>query len=130
MIRTLLIALALALSACSTTPATTPAPVSATGKSGLVGFATISLWGTWESELAPAYTRLAVLRHNAARALDANRIPRSVAVQIQALADSARARIDTSRRGNAEQPTAAQRADLAEAKRLIESAEQLLESKQ
>lgn len=105
----------------------TPAPVTATATASVVGFATAAPWGTWQAELAPAYTRLAALRHRAARALEARRIPVAVAIEIQAKADVARARLDASRRGEVVDPTPIQRQALAEAIRQIEQAEQLLE---
>jgi hypothetical protein len=124
-----LIALAVAalLSACSTAPAV---PLQATASSSVTGFATLALWGTWESELAPAYTRLAVLRHRAARALQDGRIAVATAIEIQASADQARAKLDASRRGHATEPTADQRMLLVEARHLIYRAEQRLENNQ
>lgn len=124
MIRALIIALALALTACTTTPT---APLSANAQSGLSGFATLAVWGEWESDLAPSYTRLAALRHRAARQLTDGRINADTAVTIQKTADRARALLDQSRRGNKTAPTDHQRAQLAEAKRLIATAETLLE---
>lgn len=105
----------------------TPAPVTATATASVVGFATAAPWGTWQAELAPAYTRLAALRHRAARALEARSISVSVAIEIQAKADIARARLDASRRGELVDPTPIQRQALADAIRQIEQAEQLLE---
>ena len=61
---------------------------------GIQVFATLADFGTFEMELAPAYTRLAVLRHNAARALNKSRITRNDAISIQLAADSARAKLD------------------------------------
>lgn len=125
MVNILLVAvLAFSLSACATSP---PTPLTATASSQTAGFATLALWGTWESELAPAYTRLAALRHRAARALQDGRIPVATAVEIQAAADEARSKLDASRRGHAAAPTAEQRALLAEARYALYQAERLLE---
>lgn len=119
--------LALAVAAMLAGCATPPKPVSAQGGSQLAGFATLAVWGTWEAELAPAYTRLAVLRHNAANRLDAGRISVQTAQMVQSMANEARAALDLSRRGPAKEPTDLQREQLADAIRLIERAEQLLE---
>lgn len=124
--RILIIAAALALSACAVQPAT---PLQAASHGNIAGFATIAQWGHWESELAPVYTRLAALRHRAARALDAGRIDVDTAIAIQATADRARAALDDSRRGPARDPTLLQRAQLAEAQRLIGVAENLMEQR-
>lgn len=122
--RSLLIAAALALSACASHQVT---PLQATSPASVYGFATIAQWGHWESELAPVYTRLAALRHRAARALDAGRINVDTAIAIQANADRARVALDDSRRGPARDPTLLQRAQLAEAQRLIGVIEHLME---
>jgi hypothetical protein len=124
MLKAFIFALALALAGCASAPA---AQVTASGGAGVTGFATLSLWGTWEMDLAPAYTRLAALRHRAARALIAEKIDVATAIEIQKTADKARALLDESRRGDLKTPTDQQRAGLAEALRLIASAEQLLE---
>lgn len=126
MIRALIIAAAFALSACSTAP---NVPLQAAGQSRIAGFATLAVWGAWESDLAPAYTRLAVLRHRAARALEARMITVDTAVAIQKTADQARSLLDASRRGDAKEPTLLQRAQLAEAQRLLGTAETLLEQR-
>jgi len=126
MLRILLISLVLALSACTSAP---PAPLKAAGQGSVAGFATLALWGEWESELAPAYTQLAVVRHRAAKALDAGKISVDTAIAIQQAADQARQLLDESRRGDAKEPTLLQRAQLAEAKRLIVTAETLLENR-
>lgn len=93
----------------------------------IVGFATAAEFGTWEMELAPAYTRLAAMRHNAARLLNARQIPVALAIAVQDKADKARTALDQSRRGEAKHPTARQRQLLMEAKRLIAEAEATLE---
>lgn len=118
--RILLIAFVMALSACSAAPAI---PIQASGQNAVTGFATAALWGTWEADLAPAYTRLAALRHRAARQLTDGRIDVATAIAIQQTADQARTLLDQSRRGNATTPSPEQRAQLAEAQRLIAVAE-------
>lgn len=124
MTRLLLIALAFAMAACTTSPV---APIQATGQGNITGIATLALWGEWESELAPAYTRLAVVRHRAARLLNNGKITVDTAIAVQKTADQARALLDQSRRGDAKHPTEQQRGQLAEAHRLIDTAEALLE---
>lgn len=121
-------ALILILCACVTLAgcAAPPAGMQAKAAGGMTAFATLSEWGTWEFELAPAYTRLAAARHNAARLLDARRIDVATAVAVQALADQARALLDASRRGDAKHPTAEQRLQLDRARALIAEAESLL----
>lgn len=126
MVRALIIAAALALAACTSAPSV---PMQAAGQGNIAGFATLAVWGEWESDLAPAYTRLAVIRHRAARALDARRIGVETAVAIQKTADQARRLLDESRRGNTQAPTLLQRALLAEAQRLMDTAETLLEQR-
>lgn len=117
--------LAAALAACASAPPATP--LAASGRGSLSGFATLALWGTWEMELAPAYTRLAAVRHRAAQRLDGGRLSVATAVEIQDLADRARANLDASRRGSQSDPGPAQKGALATAIRLIEQAEHTLE---
>lgn len=124
MVRALILAAVLALSACATQPQAT---VRASAQGSVSGFATAALWGTWEVELAPAYTRLAALRHRAARALEAGRITVGTAEAIQASADLARSFLDASRRGHSTEPTPQQRTQLGAALGAIEHAEHLLE---
>lgn len=127
--RRLLLALALllGLTACST-PAVV-SPLATSPRADVTGFATLATWGTWEMQLAPAYTRLAGLRHRASAQLDARRIPVATAIAVQATADQARAALDRSRRNDAAEPTPEQRAALADAQALIAKIETLLESK-
>lgn len=124
--RVILIALAAALMAACTSPAPIQ-PIEAIAQGKVVGFGTLADFGSWEFELAPAYTRLAVLRHRAARQLDERRIALPTAMAVQDLADRARALLDLSRRGNAMQPTVGQREQFAAARVLIADAEALLE---
>lgn len=123
---TIALAAALALSACASpvtvtqTKAAAPASVS--------GFATLAVFGTWEMELAPAYTRLAAVRHRAARLLDQGRINVATAQAVQDYADRARRLLDLSRRGNAAEPTLLQRLQLDQAAAHIADAEHLMEA--
>jgi hypothetical protein len=118
-------ALLLGLTACSTAP--TPAPLAASARGSISGFATLATFGTWEMQLAPAYTRLASIRHRAAAKLDARQITAATALAVQAQADQARAALDRSRRTDAGEPTPDQRAALAEALRFIDETQSLLE---
>lgn len=109
-------------SAALAMPLESPAP-----RVGIAAFGTLASFGTWEMELAPAYTRLASLRHTAARRLDAGAITVADAVEIQLLADDARAALDESRRGLQTVPTEAQRRRLEDARRLLEQIAHRLE---
>lgn len=122
------LAIAALLSACAAAPQ--PAPVAATARANVSGVATLAVWGTWEMELAPAYTRQIVLLNRATRALEAGQIDVGTAVQIRDHATRARQLLDASRRGNATQPTALQRASLADALHQLYLAEQFLEQSQ
>lgn len=113
------------LSACATSPQT--APIAAKSGSSVAGFATLALFGTYEMELAPVYTRLASLRHRAARSLESGQITVDTAIRVQALADQARAKADAARRGDLITPTAEQRLSLSQSLGLIAQAEHLLE---
>lgn len=81
----------------------------------VTGFATLAEFGTWEMSLAPAYTRLAGLRYNAARRLDDGRISVDIARQVLTLSDDVRSLLDQSRRGNRVNPTPMQRQRLHDA---------------
>lgn len=130
--RALLIAFALALglTACASTPPPTVVTAAGSAHAGLSGHATLARWGGWEMELAPAYTRLAGIRHRAAAQLDARKIPVATAIAIQATADQARSALDLARRNDAGEPTPEQRAAFAKALALIERAQSLLEQPQ
>lgn len=118
---------AISLAACAAQPAT-GLTGAAPGRVQMVG--TLASFGTFEMELAPAYTRLAVLRSRAANRLTAGRIDVATARQVQALADDARARLDAAHSATlAGQVPASARANLAEAQRLIEAGESFLEAK-
>lgn len=82
----LAVGLAVILAGCGS-PALQPAPQ----QSAFTGFATLGTSGTFEWTAAPAWTRLAQLRHNAARALNKKQISVVNAKAIQARADQARA---------------------------------------
>lgn len=121
----LVVAIAL-LSGC----ATQPAPISGKAYGGSVAFGTLASFGTFEMELAPAYTRLAVLRHNAAKFLGDRKITRSNAQQIQETADRARFLLDEAHAQTLDgKPNAEAIEKLAKAKRLIQIGEQYLEGK-
>lgn len=118
----LILALAWLLSACAS--ATLP-PTKQQGVS-VSAFATLASFGTFEMQLAPAYTRLAVLRHNAARALDKGRIPVDAAQEIQAGADAVRAQLDRARYLDAGKAADAAAASLDDALRGLEQLERRL----
>lgn len=103
------------------------APLEAQSRGGIVAFGTLAEFGTWEMELAPAYTRLASLRHNAARRLESGAITVATAVEIQLIADDARRALDESRRGLKTSPTEAQRRRLEDARQRITQIATLLE---
>lgn len=123
--RYLTMILALALAACATTPP--PTPVTATGKAGITGAATIAQWGSWEWQIAPLYSTSATLRMRAAKQLEAGRITKGAAIAVQTACDRARASLDASRRGSADAPTAEQIRLKADAERSLAAAQSLLE---
>lgn len=93
-----------------------PSDIQGRAAGGPVMFGTVAAFGTFEMQLAPAYTRLAVLRHNAARALAEKRIPVQTAEFIQAVADRARSLLDEAHAqtlGGKEQPAAVAALDQA-----------------
>lgn len=92
----------------------------------MVAFGTLATFGTFEMELAPAYSRLAVLRHNAANALRKGKISVEVAKKIQRGADLARVSLDQAKLADANmQPNYAHIA-LAQGMTQIETTEGLL----
>lgn len=90
----ILLAALMALTGC----AAPSAPITGQASGGPVMFGTLAAFGTFEMELAPAYTRLAVLRHTAARALRDKRITTKQAVDVQDMADTARRYLDEAHR--------------------------------
>lgn len=119
----LMLAVLMALAGCATQ--STPIDGRATG--GPVMFGTLAAFGTFEMKLAPAYTRLAVLRHDAARLLRNGRIDVGTAQTIQTTADAARELLDAAHAETAdgnERPAA--RDNLNAATGLIAAAEKLL----
>ena len=90
----ILLAALIALAGC----VTQSAPISGQASGGPVMFGTLAAFGTFEMELAPAYTRLAVLRHKAAGALRDKRISTKKAVDVQDMADTARRYLDGAHR--------------------------------
>jgi len=124
--RALLIGLlAVFMTACATPPAQTP--VSAVVKSSITGFATLADFGTWEMQLAPAYTRLAVLVHRAARAKEAGRLSLDWEFEIRKRAIYAQALLNGSRRGERINPDDDQRLFLKTATGLMNEIEAILE---
>lgn len=90
----LVLAIVLSMSACATVEKTSQ-PIGAKPATGTIkGFATLASFGTFEMELAPLYTRLAVLRHNAAKHLRNGEISVDTAIEIQRRADLMRADLD------------------------------------
>lgn len=81
--------------------------------SDVFAVATFSTPGTFEVKVAPAITRLALQRHNAATALRKGRISASTAKTLQATADQARAHLEAAWKHK--QPTPEARHQLAAA---------------
>ncbi|MCC7082184.1 MAG: hypothetical protein IT530_16045 [Burkholderiales bacterium] len=100
------------------------------GRQGMFAVATLAPWGTFEHELAAAYTRLAVLRRTAARQLDAQRLPLQQAIDVQTRADIARTLLDEARVFDARGAPDDARRKLAEALRAVDYAAAALEMKQ
>lgn len=121
----LLLPAIMALAACAH-----ESPIAGSASGGPVAFATLASFGTFEMQLAPAYTRLAVLRHNAARALRDRRITVAAAVSIQSAADNARSLLDAAHAETLDgKPNPGAVEKLGHAQRLIAAAEKLLERK-
>lgn len=121
----LALAIAALLAGCATTPP--PTPIAASARGSISGHATLALWGTWEMELAPAYTRVAALSHRAAAALDAGRLNAAVGERVRDLLRQAKDALDASRRAGTAAPTTDQRELLAIAQRRLDAAASLLE---
>lgn len=87
---------ALALAACSSSPEKTQAIIAAAQSEPLESFAvgTLAPVGSFEWQAAPAYTKLALLRHSAAKKLRAGEITVSTALDVQAAADGIRSQLD------------------------------------
>jgi hypothetical protein len=123
----LLLAALLTLAGC-VTPSSSPIAAHAGG--GTTMFGTLAAFGTFEMQLAPAYTRLAVLRHNAAQDLRAGRISVPVAQSIQDTADAARKLLDAAHEETADgKERLGAREKLNAATGLIAGAEKMLEKK-
>ena len=121
----LALAIAALLGGCATSQPFTP--VAATSRGTVTGFATIAQWGTWEMELAPAYTRVAALAHRAAAELDSGRLNAAVGERVRDLLRQAKDSLDASRRTGTDGPTDGQRELLAAARRHLDAAASLLE---
>lgn len=74
-------------------PTVAPLEVEHAG-AAIVGFGTLASFGTFEMDLAPVYTRNAVARHNAARALRNKQITADEAREILSWTDDARFLLD------------------------------------
>lgn len=114
----LFLLLASFLIGCASTPQVTPLE-NKQESGGLQVFATLADFGTFEMELAPAYTRLAMLRHNAAKALRKSQITRNDAISIQQAADFARAKLDESKKLSVENQEAEAKARLQTALEIL-----------
>jgi hypothetical protein len=112
---------ALALTAC----AGTPAQIATTAQTGLYAAATLARAGTIDEQLAPAYTRNAMVRQRAARQLDAGHIDIATARAVLTHTDAARTALDTARASAAPAVGAAY---IALARQHITAAETLLET--
>lgn len=107
-----------------------PSGIQGRAEGGPVMFGTVAAFGTFEMQLAPAYTRLAVLRHNTARALRDKRITVARAEFIQASADHARGLLDDAHAMTVDgKPNPAAVAALQQAEQWIANAEKILEEK-
>ncbi|MBI4997852.1 MAG: hypothetical protein HZC22_13360 [Rhodocyclales bacterium] len=125
--RAILILLAAAvLAACAPAPVQ---PIQAAAQGKVAGFGTLTSFGDWEFQLAPAYTEVKALGHQAAVRFSAGAINLATAKKIQASLDAAQIFLDQSRRGNAKEPTTEQRLLLIEAQFQISEARNLLEIK-
>lgn len=92
----------------------------------IVAFGTLASFGTFEMELAPAYTRLALLRHKAAQALKKGLINIDVAKKIQRGADHARVYLDQAKLADEKQQPNFAHIALAKGLTQIEQTEGLL----
>ena len=118
------ILLCFAVAGCASQPVQ---PVASAASGGITAFATLAPFGSFEMELAPAYTRLAMLRHNAARQLTQGRITVETAKGLQTKADEARKTLDAAHAwamDGKERPVA--RANLENAVILIKQAGEML----
>lgn len=107
-----------------------PSGIQGRAKGGPVMFGSVAAFGTFEMQLSPAYTRLAVLRHNAARYLRDKRITVARAEFIQASADHARGLLDDAHAMTVDgKPNPAAVAALQQAEQWIANAEKILEEK-
>lgn len=125
-----LIALALCglLAACAL-PQTQPDPILAgavavTPTRGPAMVGTLADAGTYEMVVAPAYTRLALQRRAAARAIQDGRMTATLGRQVQTLADTARANLDAA--WAIKRPTQEAEGHMAEAARVMKRIDQLL----
>ena len=96
--------LAFALAACSSSPEKTQALATAASIEPFSSYAaaTLAPVGSFEWKAAPVYTKLAMLRHRAAKQLRAGEIGVQAAIDTQLAADSIRAMLDGAVRDDAQ----------------------------
>lgn len=126
--KNLFIALVLAVLVvgCASTPNHAAGLQADESANATAAFGTLASFGTFEMELAPAYTRLAVLRHNAARALRKGAISVDVAKKIQRGADLARVYLDQAKLADGKQQSNDAHIALANGLTQIKITEELL----
>lgn len=118
--RTLILAAALALLSACAGPQLASAPERDTG---VIAVATLAPLGSFEWQVAPDYTRMAMTRRIAARLLTQGRITVEVAEQVQAEADAARRLLDEAvAAGGGAANVAQAREHIARAQKLVEVA--------
>lgn len=124
--------LAFALAACSSSPEKTQAIIAAAQIEPLSSYAvaTLAPIGSFEHKAAPAYTKLALLRNNAAKKLRAGEITVQAAIDVQAAADGVRATLDAALRDDAENRSDAATKKLIAAGVQLFAAESALENAQ
>ena len=120
--------LAATLTACATqttAPLISAAPVAR----GVQFFGTLAPLGSFEWQIAPAYTRNAALRHRAAALLDARRITIEQAREVLTHTDRARMALDAAVKLDARGHTDGRAAALGDAARNLQHAEAILKDK-
>lgn len=118
--------LAILMIGCASTPKQ-PETLQAEQSTGAItAFGTLATFGTFEMQLAPAYTRLAVLRHNAAQALKKGRIDVALAKKIQRAANNARVYLDQAKLADAKKEPDVAKSALNEGITKIQETEGLL----
>lgn len=88
---------------CATTQPAPATPLAAVpAGTSIVGFGTLASWGSFEMAMAPAYTRNALVRHRATRALQNHAITSAQAERLLGLTDKVRAWLDKAREATAD----------------------------